>query len=73
MRGRVTTFPTRATGADGEPVPDELIDWSLLTGSIGALATAQSRTDAAGYATVDYIAPVSGALGNATLKAELRC
>ena len=73
LRGCVTTFTTRATGADGEPVADELIDWSLLAGSIGALAAAQSRTDAAGYATVDYVAPVTGALGDATLKAELRC
>jgi hypothetical protein len=72
LRGRVTTFTTRATGDAGEPVPDELIDWSLQSGSIGQLAAPQSRTDAAGYATVDYIAPVTGALGNATLKAELR-
>ena len=73
LRGRVTTFTTRATGDAGEPVPDELVDWSLLAGSIGSLASTQSRTDAAGYAAVDYIAPVTGALGDATLKAELRC
>lgn len=73
LRGRVTTFTTRITGDAGEPVADELVDWSLLAGSIGQLAEAQSRTDAAGYATVDYIAPVTGALGDATLKVELRC
>lgn len=72
LRGRVTSFTVRATGSDGEAVPGELVDWSLLSG-VGQLLAAQSTTDDDGYASIDYAAPVTGTLSNTTIKAELRC
>ncbi|SFL93420.1 hypothetical protein [Nitrosomonas communis] len=72
VRGKVSTYSVQLTGDAGEPCPDELIDWSLEIGSVGQLKNTQSRTDASGYATVDYLAPVVGALGNVIVKAELR-
>ncbi|SFM12915.1 hypothetical protein [Nitrosomonas communis] len=72
VRGKVTTYTVQLTGDAGEPCPDELIDWSLETGSVGQLKNMQSCTDANGYATVDYLAPVVGMLGNVNIKAELR-
>lgn len=72
MRGQVTTFTVQVTGDVGEPCPDELIDWSLEAGSVGQLKGTQSRTDANGQASIDYLAPVVGDLGSATIKAALR-
>ncbi len=72
MRGRVTTFSVQVTGDAGEPCQDELIDWSLQAGSVGHLKGTQSRTDANGQASIDYLAPVVGSLGDATIQAELK-
>lgn len=71
-RGRVTTYTVQLTGDAGEPCQNELIDWSLQPGDPGALGNLQSRTDSAGIAAVDYIAPVVSALGNITITAEVR-
>lgn len=71
VRGNVTTFTSRVTGDAGEPVPGELVEWSLQAGSVGQLSAPQSRTDDDGYASIDYVAPLY-TLGNATIQAALR-
>lgn len=71
-RGRVTTFSVTVTGDAGEPCPDELITWSLLPGAIGALKNITSRTNSSGVASIEYVAPVIGALGDVTIRAELK-
>lgn len=72
LRGRTTTFSVTVTGDAGEPCPDELISWSLLSGAIGQLKATQSRTNQNGQASIDYIAPVIGALSDVTIRAELK-
>lgn len=56
LRGRVTRLVARLTGSNGEACANELIDWTLS--GPGELASAQSKTDAEGYAAVDYVAPI---------------
>jgi hypothetical protein len=69
-RAQVCTVRTQLLGADGEACPNELIDWTLTAGD-GELLTAQSTTDADGYATAQYLAPMTGGT-NPTIAAEMR-
>jgi hypothetical protein len=57
-KGRVSVMRVRLTDAQGRGCPDELVGWTL-TGD-GALSATQSKTDEDGYATVKYIAPLTG-------------
>lgn len=52
--GKVNKFRVRATGSNGEAVPNELVDW---TASGGTLLDTQSTTDASGYAYARFAAP----------------
>lgn len=72
LSGRMTNFTVRVTGDMSEPCPDETIDWSLEEGSVGHLSVAQSKTDADGYASVGYVAPVDSASSEVTIIAELK-
>lgn len=69
VQGRVAALRTRVTGSYGEPCAGRRVDWSL-TGD-GALAAAQSETDADGYALVDYVAPVALSAAEASVTAEV--
>lgn len=71
-RGRMTTYTVRVLGAQNEPCPNEIIDWSLDPGDPGQLRGAQSSTDSDGYASIDYFAPVIGSLGSITVNAEIK-
>jgi hypothetical protein len=67
--GRVTSVSVTLTGQQGEPCPDELIEWTLVSGS-GSLDAIQSTTDSNGTAAVNYVAPLS--LGtNPTIAADV--
>lgn len=70
VRGRSTTYTVRVTGDQEEPCPDETIEWELAGN--GLLKKNRSRTNADGYASVDYFAPATGSLGNITLQAEIK-
>lgn len=68
--GQVVTYRVKVTGDQDDPAEGELINW-LVTGA-GLLLTAQSKTDADGYATalVQYgLAEV----GPSTVGATLTC
>jgi len=67
--GRVTRFQATVQGAQGEPCPEHPVGWRLE--GPGQLLAAQSNTDAAGVATVDYQCPL-GATGAATVTAEVK-
>ncbi len=69
VQGRVAALRTQVTGSYGEPCAGRRVDWSL-TGD-GALAAAQSETDADGYALVDYVAPVALGTEQANVTAEV--
>lgn len=71
VRGRLVTVTTRVTGSNGEGCPDELVDWALTAGS-GEMVGAQSTTDANGYATAQYLGPMSGGT-NPTIRAQVKC
>ena len=62
-QGRVSQVRVRLLGANSDACEGELVDWSITAGS-GALAEAQSTTDADGYAYNEYIAPVTGGAGS---------
>jgi hypothetical protein len=67
--GRVTSVSVTLTGQQGEPCPDELIEWTLVSGD-GSLDSIQSTTDTNGTAAVNYVAPLS--LGtNPTIAADV--
>ncbi|WP_454752153.1 hypothetical protein [Cupriavidus necator] len=68
-KGRASAVKVRALGSNSEPCPRELVDWSL-TGP-GALAVAQSETDADGWAWNTYVAPMAAG-GSPVIGAELR-
>lgn len=72
LRGRMTTYTVQLLGAQSEPCVGELINWSLGGGDAGELKHTQSTTDANGNASIDYFAPVVGALGSVTIKAEFK-
>lgn len=55
-RGRKSILRVRLTGSNGEACPGERIDWALV--GPGLLGAEQSPTDADGYATIDYYAPL---------------
>jgi hypothetical protein len=58
VSGRVTQVRAKLVGDHGEPCEGELISWSITSGD-GALTTAQSTTDADGYAYTGYVAPIT--------------
>lgn len=64
--GKTNHFRTRVTASYGEPVPNETIDWSA---SAGTMLDAQTTTDADGYATARYVAPLEA--GAIDITAEL--
>lgn len=55
--GTVTRLRTRVLGSYGEPCGGHVVSWSL-TGP-GALSSVTSVTDADGYASAEYIAPLA--------------
>jgi hypothetical protein len=73
-QGRVSEVQVRLLGANSDPCADELVDWSITAGD-GALKYAQTTTDADGYATNEYVAPVTGGagspFGNVTIQAQV--
>jgi len=69
-QGTVSTFAVTATGAQGEPAPGVLIDWSLS--GPGTLLTAQSVTGDNGVAQAEIVIPI-GSSGTGTLTASLTC
>ncbi len=56
LKGKRSTISVTLTGASGDAVVGELIDWTL-TGP-GTLLATQSETDENGVASVTYIAPL---------------
>lgn len=56
-RGKVSDVTVTLTGSNGEPCPNEVIEWSM-TGD-GALTAAQSTTDSAGVARNRYVASLT--------------
>lgn len=64
--GKINRFRVRATGSKGEPVPEETVTW---TASAGTLLDSQSVTDADGYATARYVAPLEA--GDIEITAEI--
>ena len=71
LKGRPQEYSVTLTGEHLEPIPDEIVEWSLGEGGEGYLTSNQSKTDAAGLARVDYVAPV-GTLGSAIINAAVR-
>jgi hypothetical protein len=72
-QGRVSQIKVRLLGSNSDPCVDELVDWSITAG-VGALADAQSTTDADGWAYNDYIAPVTSLgspSGSVTIQAQV--
>lgn len=69
-RAQIGTVQVQLLGQNGEPCPDELIDWALTAGD-GELLTLQSTTDANGYAQAQYLAPMTGGT-NPTIQAQMR-
>lgn len=69
-RAQVNTVRTRLLGSNSEPCAGELVTWSLTAGS-GELLTAQSTTDSNGYATAQYLAPMTGGT-NPTIQAQVK-
>lgn len=63
VQGRVSQVKVRLLGSNSDACADELVNWSITAGS-GAMADAQTTTDADGWAYNDYIAPVSGGAGS---------
>lgn len=62
-QGRVSQVKVRLLGTNSDACVDELVNWSITAG-VGAMAQAQSTTDATGWAYNDFIAPVSGGAGS---------
>jgi hypothetical protein len=63
----VSPVRVRLLGEQGEPCAGELIGWSITSGG-GSLTAAQTITDADGFASVGYVAPVVPG-GNPTIQA----
>lgn len=72
LLGRMTMFTARVVGDMSEPCPNETVDWSLAEGSVGHLSASQSRTDAYGYASIGYVAPVDSEDSEVTIFAEVK-
>jgi hypothetical protein len=71
QKGRVSPIRVQIIGAQGEPVSELPVDWTLPTPGGGSLSAIQSLTDDDGYAIVDFIAPAN-ATGSMTVQAEIR-
>jgi len=68
--GHVATYQVTVTGAQGEPCPDEWLDWTIQ--GAGRLEHSQSQTDADGHANIKVIYSLDDT-GDSTVKASLRC
>ena len=68
--GGVTTYQVRVTGAQGEPAPQNLVNWTL-TGA-GVLLVAQSETDKDGYATTQVQYQLDE-IGQSVVDASVAC
>lgn len=68
--GQVVTYRVRATGRQDDPAEGELIEWAVS--GAGTLLTAQSRTNATGYATAKVQYGVDET-GNSVVEATLAC
>jgi hypothetical protein len=68
--GHVATYQVTVTGAQGEPCPDEWLDWTIQ--GAGRLEHSQSQTDADGKAKIKVIYGLDDT-GDSTIKASLRC
>lgn len=68
--GCVPTYRVQVTGAQGEPCPGELVDWTVS--GVGRLERSQSKTDDDGYATVKVIYGLDDD-GDSIVKASVRC
>ncbi len=71
VKGLVSKVRVRVTGSNDEPCVDELVNWSIGSGP-GSLTVTQSKTDANGYAEVEYVAPLALS-SNPNIVASLTC
>jgi hypothetical protein len=68
IQGRVGQVRCQLTGSNSDACVGELVNWSI-TGGLGALKAAQTKTDDSGWAYNDLIAPVTG-FGSVTIQAQ---
>jgi len=68
--GRLATYRTQVLGANADPCPGELVDWTLS--GAGRLLSLQSKADRDGYATVRVLYGLDET-GDSTVKASVRC
>ena len=68
-RGIVSVIEVEVQGNQGEPVRNFLVDWAITAGP-GTLSRTQSRTDEAGRAQTDYLAPTDST-GTVTIEATV--